>query len=510
MNALGIVLALGTGSALVYLARRKWIDAVLALAAAGALAGLVGGFSLPAASPKTAVIGTGEGPFDIEGADVVRVEGDGLRAGQWHDLPARPLEWTVPAAGALRLEFPSQLLLGRMFALTVHRSTSGKARLQLLAENGQVVAEASGDGNQLTVQWLPPVVERLVFSARLLGAAGNVVAQGPVPFAVRENTPLQVQGRFAAPSFDVRALNDLLVGSNALVDWQVTLGKTVTRAETAREEITEPDLLVTDAAHVERLPAAARDALLARVAAGTPLIVLAANAADAGVWSRSVQLSLKPAPENRSVGAPLAMAAAPLNPASNEAGAWTGNDGMVWARQWRKGRIIWLGVADWHRYAISEPRALGLWWQRVLDQAGVRRLEDVAWLDPEEMPVAGQRLEVCAHGVRGDAVFPDLGQTLDWQRRPDKADASCVAVWPKNAGWLKVEAQGSKPLSHAVYVFAKDDWPLWQKAQRREATARYAARTPAPRAPGSNPLPAWPFALAFATAMLGLWWRERR
>ena len=113
------------------------------------------------------------------------------------------------------------------------------------------------------------------------------------------------------------------------------------------------------------------------------------------------------------------------------------------------------------------------------------------------MPLAGQRLEVCAQGVRGDAVFPGLKQTVAWQRRPDKADASCVAVWPKEAGWLKVEAQGAKPVAHAVYVYDEDDWPLWQKAQRRDATARYAARTPAPQAAGSTPLPAWPFALLF-------------
>jgi len=27
---------------------------------------------------------------------------------------------------------------------------------------------------------------------------------------------------------------------------------------------------------------------------------------------------------------------------------------------------------------------------------------------------------------------------------------------------------------------------------------------------GTRPLPVWPFGVAFALAMLGLWWRERR
>lgn len=454
--------------------RTKWIDALLVVVASASLAGLVSEFSIPA-----------EG-----GPKPLKVEGDGLRAAQWHDLPARPIDWRAPATDVLRLDFPRQLTLGRMFTLTVHRSKGGNARLQLLAENGQVIAETAGAGKDLTVQWLPPVVERLVLKARLVDGAGKVIAQGPVPFTVRDTAPLQVQGRFGAPSFDTRVLNELLANSNAVLDWQVTLGKTVTRTETAREAMAVPGLMVVDARYVERLGGAARSALLERVAGGVPLIVLASNAADPGMWARTVQLNLKASPE-KAVGTPLAMSPAPLNPV---AGAWTPAGDLTWTRQWQKGRIVWLGAVDWHRYAISEPRALGLWWQRVLDAAGVSRPEPVSWIDPEEMPLAGQRLEVCAHGVSGGA----------WQRRPDKADASCMAVWPEKAGWLTVDEQ------HAIYVYEKNDWPMWQMAQRRDATARYAARTPAPQAAGSTPLPAWPFALLFTMAMLALWWRERR
>ncbi|HEY0488599.1 MAG TPA: hypothetical protein VGD30_03725 [Telluria sp.] len=492
MNPFAIALAIGGASALAYLFRKKWIDALLVMVAAVALAGLAGEFGMPASSAA---------------AKPLKVEGDGMRAAQWQDMPAQPINWDVPTTDVLRLAFPRQLTLGRTFTLTVHRTKGGSARLQLLAENDQVIAETAGSGKDLTVQWLPPVVETIVLKARLLDGAGKVIAQGPVPFAVREIAPLQVQGRFGAPSFDTRVLNELLANSNAILDWQVTLGKTVTRNETAREAVTTPGLTVIDAAYFERLGAGPRAALLERVAGGMPMIVLASNAADPALWSRTLQLNLK-ASADKAVGAPLAMTPSPLIPV---AGVWSSAGDLTWTRQWQKGRIVWLGAVDWHRYAISEPRALGLWWQRVLDAAGVTELEDVAWLDPDEMPLAGQRLEVCAQGVRGEAAFPALKQTIAWQRRPDKADASCVAVWPKVAGWLNVEAQGAKPVSHAVYVYEKNDWPMWQMAQRRDATARYAARTPAPQAAASAPpLPAWPFALLFTLAMLALWWRERR
>jgi hypothetical protein len=174
-------------------------------------------------------------------------------------------------------------------------------------------------------------------------------------------------------------------------------------------------------------------------------------------------------------------------------------------------------VGGWHRHAIEEPRALALWWQDVLDRLQVRRKDDLAWLAPRELPLPGQRLEVCARGDAlakgGEVNVPGLALTLPWQRRAEYVDASCVAVWPKRPGWLDVRSQapGGRAADSAVYVYADGDWPLWQRTQRRDATARYAVRTPVlPAGGAARTLPAWPFGLVFLLAMLGLWWRERR
>jgi hypothetical protein len=183
---------------------------------------------------------------------------------------------------------------------------------------------------------------------------------------------------------------------------------------------------------------------------------------------------------------------------------------MLWTRRWHAGRIGWLGVGGWHRHAITEPQQLALWWQSILDGVGVERAQEVDWLAPEEMPLPGQRLELCARGVRGQVEVPELKRSFAWERRPDRVDASCVAFWPDRAGWLTLRTGADKPVQGAVYVYAPGDWPLWQAAQRRHATALYAARTPAPASGVPRPVPRWPFALLFAAAMLALWWRERR
>jgi hypothetical protein len=436
------------------------------------------------------------------------LKGDGLRAAAWSDLPARSLSWEAPTGGAIRLEFPRQVALGRLFTFTVKREEKGDARLELLAENGQKIAEARGNGD-LTVEWMPPVAERVVLKARLLDAKDNVIAEGPVPFIVHEPALLQVVGRFGAPSFDLRVLNELLAGSGALLDWQVTLGRAVTRTEAPREEMAAPNLMVIDAARFEGMGAGERAALLKRVADGMPLLVLGGNANDPSVWSRTMQLPLRAQALGGKIDAPLEMPLAQLLPPSREAGPWHGSENMVWTRDWQKGRIAWLGVSEWHRHAIAEPRALALWWQGVLDVVGVERPQETGWLAPAEMPLPGQRLELCARGVRGDVTIPQLKQTLAWQERADRADAACVALWPHKNGWLEVSDR--KAGAHAVYVYAPGDWPQWQAAQKRDATLRYAARTPQRAAEGpSRMAPAWPFALAFAAVMLLLWWRERR
>jgi hypothetical protein len=481
-----LIALIGAASVLAYLWRRQWLDAVLVLVATCALAGLAADVRMPPLAPKI----------------VETIEGDGLRASQWDDQPARPMAWTAPKTDTLRLAFPSELALGRMFTLTVQRSNPAPARLQLLAENGQVLAESAGSGD-LTVQWLPPVAEKLVLKARLFDAAGAIIDQGPVPFIVHDNVPLNVQGRFNAPSFDVRALEEQLVASRAAVDWQVTLGKAVTRSEVASKEFAA-DLQIIDAAWFEQAAPATQAALLARVAAGMPLVILAGNANNAGIWSQALQLPLTAQPEGAMTAGPMSLAAAPFNPASANVGPWRSTDGIAWTRTWQQGRITWLGAADWHKYAITQPQALAAWWQGVLDRAGVQREQDVTWLAPEEMPLPGQRLAICAQGVKGDVTFPQLAQTLAWQRRADHIDASCVAVWPKQPGWLTVGTD------HALYVHDPKDWPLWQRAQRREATQRYLGRAQ----DKTNVTATAPFAtlpaLLFALALLVLWWRERR
>ncbi|MES2263932.1 MAG: hypothetical protein V4724_35890 [Pseudomonadota bacterium] len=539
MASAGVLLA-GVVSAALYGRKRSWTDALLALSAALALAAMLAGLSRPGNGAGALAIDSdavddklARALLSLPGAESVVLSGHGLREAQWRDLPARALLWNEPKADLLHLDFPRTLALGRTFTLTVRRAQLPAGwRLQLLAENGQVLAEsakatAAGAAapDQLSVQWLPPLAETLVLQARLLNAAGKTIAFGPVPLQVNDPLPLQVQGRFGAASFDARALNRLLADSNAILDWQVTLGKGIARSETARAELAEPNALFVDAAHVEGLSPAARAALLAQAGQGVPLIVLGGNATDSGLWQREFGLRLAPQPaatEKEDVRQftfgteQIALPPASLNPAGKPGDAWSvlaaddKRQPWLWQRAWKKGRIVWIGVSDWHRYAITSPAALGLWWQALLDRTAIGSKQKIAWRQPDPMPVAGLRTEVCAQGASASApVLIDGLPAAAWQARADKADAVCVAFWPVQAGWQTLR---SGEFTQRFYIYDKADWPAWQQALRHDATAQYAARSPQPAATAAAraPLPAWPFALVFASCMLGLWWRERR
>jgi hypothetical protein len=523
---------MGVISAALYGRRRRWIDAALAIVAGATLAVAIADVRLPAgaAGPlNISTVGARIGASDlraIPAASSIVLSGDGVREAEWRDLPVRPLQWQPAAADLLWLDFPRSMSLGRIFTLTVRRSPApAQWRLQLLAENQQVLADSGlAAASQLSVQWLPPVAETMVLQARLLDKGGKTIAQGPVPLQVKDAVPLQIQGRFDAPSFDARVLNQLLADGNAILDWSVTLGKAITRSETARAPLTAPNALFVDAAYVEHAGPAARAALLAQAGNGVPLVILGGNAVDAGVWQREFGLSLHPQSPTtekedvRQFGA-IALPPAPLNPAERVAAPWSvlARDGKqqpwLWQRSVGLGRVVWIGVSDWHKYAISAPQRLALWWQSAMDLIALDGVQKTVWKMTDPLPVPGLRSEVCAQGVKaGVALSADGYPAMALAARADKADSVCAAFWPQKAGWMKFSAEGM-PEQGAEYVYAGSDWPAWQKALRRDATAQYAARSVAAAASAGDGVD-WAgtriAGVLFALAVFVLWWREQR
>jgi hypothetical protein len=548
LGMLLILSLIGLVSAFFYVRQKQWLSTVLVLTATVCLAMLVIEPTMKVKKENLVRIASNLSSSQlqnlVQNASKLLLDGDGLREAQWQDLPHLPLQWSAPKQTAIRLFFPQKMALGRMFQLRVEKlnpqEKNEEWKLQLLAENGIVLSEAKGKDASLSVDWLPPVAERLVLQARLLNAKGNVIDQGPIPFVVEEFTPLSIVGRFSAPSFDLQTLNQLLANSDARLDWQVTMGKSMLRKEVAKEKIEKAELLLIDAAYYEKSSTQTRQQLLRDVASGIPLLILGGNANDSALWKREFELSLFEHNLDSlsliDVNPQVALMPANFQVNAQKSGIWSpllnesvsAKNAWVWQRPWKQGFITWLALADWHRYAINDRLHLSLWWQDVLDAAQVKRQSALIFTSPDVMPIENERTRICARGdlLKLSIIIKEDNKTqqkLILQKRANQIEMNCAAFWPKQSGWVDVqEAQKSQELQSSgveknkqnpvstVYIYKTTDWPLWQKNLRHDATRQYAAHVLDAQKPKPTKLPQWPFAVLLMACLLGLWWKERR
>ena len=81
----------GVASLGIYLWRRQWLDALLVAIAAGALGLFAADLRVPGEGGRTLALDPKAVPASLDGIRALTLKGDGLRAAQWNDLPARPL-----------------------------------------------------------------------------------------------------------------------------------------------------------------------------------------------------------------------------------------------------------------------------------------------------------------------------------------------------------------------------------------------------------------------------------
>ncbi|MBR7800405.1 hypothetical protein [Undibacterium fentianense] len=472
-------------------------------------------------------------------AKSVRLEGDGLDVSAWRDLPVRRLNWdqrTWSKGESLSLEFPQQIAFGRVFELQVERAQArGEWRVQLLAENRQILSEHVGNGSRIRIQWLPPLIERMVLHARIIDEKGQLIDEGPIPLEVLPMPELQVQGRFAAPSFDTQALNQLLAQSQAVMDWQTQIGKALIRKELARTAM-RADLLIQDAAYFEQASDSERRELLKQVESGRSLLILGANAQQAGIWKSSLGLPLRQqasASEEQEWKTPQGIALhsvqwMPSVPTDVRSSPWQFDPTQVWmvSRTWGQGKIVWLAAAGWHQSLIAQAQELKLWWQSVLDLTAVKRTQEWEWNGGsaiQAMALAGQSFQICGRGQNATSIRVSTTQSatesvqLELRPHASKAEAECAAFWPPSSGWYTWQPLPKKDVvdpaansqGGAIYVFAQKDWPSWQRQLKRQAIAIYAQKIPEAAISSSHQLVHWPWILFSMLCLLWLWKREQ-
>ena len=471
----------------------------------------------------------------IERSSQIELQGDGFRDSQWQDLPARRLQWEKPKNRAsLQLQFNPYLSLGREFELTIQRDIDEKAvdgvwRAQLLAENGEVLAEEKSRTPGLKLRWLPPAAEHMVLQAKVFDSKDGLIDAGPIPLEVGALEPLQVWMRFDAPSFDTKALQNVLRQSQALIDSQTRLGQNIQHIESPGLDVDKMDVMIVDAAFIEQQNSASLQKILNQVAQGKSLLVLGANASQASFWRQKFDLPLQTV--NRAKDAEisvdvashgsLALSPNALSVMANEfkpASPWTAgphnqdNEAWLWHRAWQKGQIAWLAVGDWHRYAITSPMKLAAWWQSALDQIHQTHSDKPVWSMLGTMPIAKERQIVCLQGVKsGELLQTASTESIRLSSYGEVVDQQCAAWRPVQAGWQSLRLTSpelKEPTQHQFFIYPSDAWQTWQRHLKANANQAFAQRLPAASAHAALQLALWPLYVLTALLLLYLWRKD--
>ena len=218
----------------------------------------------------------------------MKVEGDGLRAAQWHDLPARPVDWTAPASDVLRLDFPRRADAG------AHVHADGSPHAGAAPRGCSCWPRTTRSSPKRRERGKDADGAVAAAGGRNAGAQGAPARRAPARYRRRDRcrSPCATTRRCRCRAASARRRSTRASSTSCL--------PTATRCSTGRsrsarpsraakrraKRLRRPDLLVVDAGYFERASGGARGALLERVAGGMPLIVLASNATDPALWSR--------------------------------------------------------------------------------------------------------------------------------------------------------------------------------------------------------------------------------
>ncbi|UUZ56615.1 hypothetical protein LP419_16845 [Massilia sp. H-1] len=396
---------------MIYLLRRQWADAALVLIASAALGAMLAGFTMPGMPAKAARIdASGRAPH-IGDAASVHLTGDGLRAAQWEDLPALVARLDAAAGRRATPRLPAHDGAGpRVHA----QGDAAQGRQPQAAAGGRKrqgdPEEAVSSGATLAVQWLPPVAETLVLKARLLDAARQNDRRRPG--AARRARPAAAAGAGALRCTVFRYAHAQPAAGPKQCDTR--LADHARQGRHAQRSAARGHRACRSAGGGRGLPgtlagATARASLLVQVVDGTPLLILGASANELSRLVAHAQARTARAARiqtgGRTSGAGQCLG---WLPAARNVGGWSAAADRIWTRPWDKGRITWLGVAEWHRYAITERARWACGGRTCSTPCGVRRPEPVSLIEPEQMPLPGQRLALCAYGMTGEVTFPGL------------------------------------------------------------------------------------------------------
>jgi hypothetical protein len=498
----------------------------------------------------------------------IEVRGYGLDAADFNGFQGTIERFTPPPlpAGVMAAAWPRHLALGAPLPVEARTAPATSGRLELHGPAGmEAAADAAQARRGAVLVAHPKVAGRFLYRLVVRDAAGGEVASEPLDVTVEPPRPPRIMARFAAPSFESRALLRFLgaagVPFTASLDltrgraraeswWPAAFGAPPPAAPITAAGLASCDALLLDGRSWRTLSPGERAAVAAAVAGGLGVLLFDADAAQGeergyplqslalagagGGASRDVRLAWPGEEPLAALGVPN-RAMAPLAGAEPLLGE---GEHRVLAARLRQGRGAWALslVEDSFQWTLAaESLSYGALWSRLLGAVArpetaprfvlaagpvlIDRPLDVTLLAPGAARGMAPRIEIVEAGADDKADAGTDGKVGAGAGAeppvplPVIATASgryAVRLWPRREGWLRLTSSAGAVAW--VYACGPRAWATWSLAERGAATARRAGQPAtgtgsARRA--DRPWPRVPFYLLFLAGAALLWFEER-
>lgn len=447
-------------------------------------------------------------------------------------LPARDRDIALPplrflpskaARGLVELQAPPLLAPGAAF--TVYSRVQGMpdVRVELLDPAGHRADMANADATgwvALNASTRDP--GDVSFALRVLDGSGKVLDQLPVPVRVRASTAPTIRMLAGAPGPELKYLQrwatdiGAKLQSSMLIGGGLQLGDAPAALDAA--SLARIDLLLLDERRLAALSSAQRAAITEAVRGGLGVLLRTSGTLDGNArralreWGLDARggdqtkpVTLRTLTDGEQNKAALAVERFNLEFSSTDVvPLLRAADGSV-IGGWRAlglGRVGVLPITDSYALVLSGHADVHAeLWNAALASVA-RSLPDSPTLQLPAFAWAGERIGFCGLPAPVQMVAEDGSRT---ELRPDPSADNCVAAWPQEAGWHRVEAGAQHD---SILLLDPSKAVALHAQQIRDATfalTGVAARSKPLPIPG----PRWPWLLGFVLVASLLWWLER-
>jgi hypothetical protein len=482
----------------------------------------VGALTRRADAPRSLrITGHGLDPWDVE-----RLAGAGRFEVTVTDPPPAP-------DGITRISWRRDLSVGQ--AMTVTGTITGGGTLRLEGPGGRVeqIVSARPEETPFTLRLVPPGPGRFLFDLFLL-RPGSEERLGAIDVHVRPAGPPRLVWLERAPSFETRHVKQWLADSGGAVAVRTTVSRDRSRYEyhnldrvdlsrLTPARLEDFDVVVVDAVTWADLPQAERQAIEQGVRSGSLGLVLRLGLqsdvpprAPFGVAVRRIadldRLMVRPAtleepPEPIAIP-PFELAGAGVPILRDGAGR-----ALTVSRPLGSGSVAITALTGSYRWVLGgRADAHRAYWVTLLEAVAPVD-EQPRWLIPGGPAPENEPLTVTLAGeppVTAELTEPDGRRSaVPLRQHPIRPDCFSTTLWPRRAGWHRLEADGAVALFH---IAEGSDWQAWRLTRRRDATALAATQGSLPTGAVDRSVP-WLRLLALATLLVALvsaWVDERR